>query len=117
MNELSDKKRKLPRHIDGRIKVGMLPLKNFFIILPLAIVIIVFVILHFSPVMFFIGVFLLGIIIGFASEFHQKETGFSIIKDIIRYAIKGDNYFERNNTNVSFSKRFTRDKIKEQEDS
>ncbi|GAJ14539.1 unnamed protein product, partial [marine sediment metagenome] len=45
MNELSDKKRKLPRHIDGRIMVGMLPIKNFFLILPLAIVIIVFIIL------------------------------------------------------------------------
>jgi len=116
MNELSDKKRKLPRHIDGRIKVGMLPIKNFFLILPLAIVIIVFVILYFSPVIFFIGVFLLGIIMGLASEFHQKETGFSIIKDIIRYAINGDKYFERKNTNVSFSKRFTRNKIKGQED-
>lgn len=116
MNELSDKKRKLPRHIDGRIKVGMLPIKNFFLILPLGIVIIVFVILYFTPVIFFIGVLLLGIIIGLASEFHQKETGLSIIKDIIRYAINGDNYFERNNTNVSFNKRFTGNKIKEQED-
>ena len=116
MNELSDKKRKLPRHIDGRIMVGMLPIKNFFLMLPFAIVIIVFVMLYFTPVIFFIGVLLLGIIIGFASEFHQKETGFSIIKDIIRYAIDGDKYFERKNTNVSFSKRFTRNKIKEQED-
>jgi len=116
MIDLSDKKRKLPRHIDGRIKVGMLPLKNFFLMLPLAIVIIVFVILYFSPVIFFIGVLLLGIIIGMFSEFHQKETGFSIIKDIIRYAIAGDNYFERNNTNVRFNKRFTGNKIKGQED-
>jgi len=116
MIDISDKKRKLPRHIDGRIKVGMLPLKNFFLMLPLGIVIIVFIILYFSPVIFFIGVLLLGIIMGLASEFHQKETGFSLIKDIIRYAIEGDNYFERNNTNVSFSKRFTGNKIKEQED-
>jgi len=116
MIDLSDKKRKLPRHIDGRIKVGMLPIKNFFLILPLAIVIIVFVILYFSPVIFFIGVFLLGIIIGLASEFHQKETGFSIIKDIIRYAIDGDKYFERKSLNVSFNKRFTGNKIKRQED-
>ncbi|MBM3703406.1 MAG: hypothetical protein FJW63_10595 [Actinobacteria bacterium] len=112
MIDLSDKKRKLPRHIDGRIKVGMLPLKNFFLILPLAIVIIVFVILYFSPVIFFIGVFLLGIIIGIASEFHQKETGLSIIKDIISYAISGDKYFERKSSNVSFNKRFTWNKIK-----
>ena len=50
------------------------------------------------------------------SEFHQKETGLSIIKDIIRYAIGGDNYFERKSLNVSFNKRFTENKIKEQED-
>ena len=116
MIDLSDKKRKLPRHIDGRIMVGMLPLKNFFLMLPLAIVIIVFVILCFTPVIFFIGVFLLGIIIGLASEFHQKETGLSIIKDIIRYAIAGDKYFERKSSNVSFNKRFTGNKIKGQED-
>ena len=116
MNELIDKKRKLPRHVDGRIKVGMLPINNFFLMLPLVIVIIVFVILYFSPVIFFIGVLLLGIIMGMFSEFHQKETGFSIIKDIIRYAIEGDKYFERNNTNVSFNKRFTGNKIKGQED-
>ena len=116
MNELIDKKRKLPRHVDGRIKVGMLPIKNFFLMLPLVIVIVVFVILYFSPVIFFIGVLLLGIIMGMFSEFHQKETGFSIIKDIIRYAIEGDKYFERNNTNVSFNKRFTGNKIKGQED-
>jgi len=113
MNELSEKKRKLPRHIDGRIMVGMLPIKNFFLMLPLAILIIVFIILYFSPVIFFIGVLLLGIIMGFLSEFHQKETGFSILKDIIRYVIKGDSYFERNNINVSFNKRFTENKIKE----
>ena len=108
MNEISDKKRKLPRHVDGRIMIGLMPLKNFSAMLPIAITIIVLVIKYFSPFIFFTGVLLLGITIGMFSEFHQRETGFTILKDIIKYAIAKDMYFERNIGNVSFSKRFTR---------
>ena len=114
MNELGDKKRKLPRHVDGRIMIGLMPIKNFFIMLPIAVAIIVLVIKYFSPAVFFIGVFLLGTAIGMFSEFHQKETGFSIIKDIIKYAISKDLYFERKSSSVSFSKRFTRFKPKDE---
>ena len=108
MNELDGKKRKLPRHVDGRIMIGLMPLKSFSAMLPIAAAIIVLVIKYFSPVIFFIGVLLLGITIGMFSEFHQRETGFTILKDIIKYAIAKDMYFERNIGNVSFSKRFTR---------
>jgi len=114
MNELDGKKRKLPRHVDGRIMIGLMPIKNFSVMLPIAITIIVLVIKYFSPVIFFIGVLLLGITIGMFSEFHQRETGFTILKDIIKYAIAKDMYFERNIGNVSFSKRFTRFKPKEE---
>ena len=114
MDDLSSKKRKIPRHVDGRIMVGMIPLKNFFIMLPFAIAIIVFVIRYFSPLVFFIGVLLLGITVGLFSEFHQRETGFLLIKNIIIYSISGDRYFERNTNNVSFSKRFTRFKREEE---
>ena len=113
MNELSDKKRKLPRHVDGRIMVGLMPLKNFFILLPIAIAIIALVIKYFNPAIFFTGVVSLGILIGLFSEFHQKETGFSIVLDIIRHTIEGDKIFERNTKNVSISKRLTENKIKE----
>ena len=106
MNETGDKKRKLPRHVDGRIMIGLMPLKNFSVMLPIAAAIIGLVIKYFSPVIFFIGVLLLGITIGMFSEFHQRETGFTILKDIIKYAIAKDMYFERNIGNVSFSKRF-----------
>lgn len=112
MNDLSSKKRELPRHVDGRIMVGMLPIKNFFLMLPFAIGIIVIIIIYFSPVIFFIGVLLLGIILGLFSEFHQRETGFLILKDIIKYSLKGDRIFERNSLNVKFNKRFTANKIK-----
>ena len=108
MNETGDKKRKLPRHVDGRIMIGLIPLKNFSAMLPIAAAIIALVIKYFAPVIFFTGVLLLGITIGMFSEFHQRETGFTILKDIIKYAIAKDMYFERNIGNVSFSKRFTR---------
>lgn len=116
MNKISDKKRRLPRHIDGRIMIGMLPIGNFFTLLPFAVAIIVLVIKYFTPVIFFAGFLVLGILIGLFSEFHQKETGFLILKDIIIYSIAGEKCFERKNSNFRFYKRFTGNKIKEQED-
>ena len=113
MDKLSDRKRKLPRHIDGRIMVGLLPVKNFFCLLPTAVAIIVLVIKYFNPAVFFTGVILLGVLVGMFSEFHQKETGFSMVLDIIRYKVEGDRIFERNTKNVKFSKRLTSNKIKE----
>jgi len=111
MNEESNKKRKLPRHVDGRIMIGPVPIRNFFIILPVAVAIAVAVIKYFSPVVFFSGFIILGILIGLASEFHQKETGFSIARDVIRYLIEGEKYFERDIKTISFHKRFTGNKI------
>jgi len=112
MNETIDKKRKLPRHVDGRIMVGPVPIMNFFIILPVAVAIVVVVIKYFSPVVFFAGFITLGILIGLASEFHQKETGFSIVRDVIRYMVEGEKYFERNSKTICFHKRFTGNKIR-----
>lgn len=111
MGEINNKKRKLPRHIDGRIMVGPMPLKNFFILLPFAALIIVLIIKYFSPPVFFAGVFAIGVLIGLASEFHYKETGFSILKDVIRYVLEGDKYFERNTLNAPAVKRFSKNKI------
>ena len=112
MNEASDKKRKLPRHVDGRIMIGPVPIRNFFIILPVAVAIAVVVIKYFNPVIFFTGFISLGILIGLASEFHQKETGFSIARDVIRYLVEGEKYFERISKIISFHKRFTGNKIR-----
>jgi len=121
-----NKKRRLPRHVDGRIMIGLMPIKNFFLMLPIAAAIIIAVIkyfspaiffagvllLYFSPAIFFAGVLLLGIIIGLFSEFHQRETGFSVLKDIIKYAVLKDIYFERNTKSVSYNKRLIRLKVK-----
>jgi len=110
--EISNKKRELPRHVDGRIMVGIIPLKNFFLMLPIAIGIVVLVVLFFSPLVFFAGVFILAIVVSLFSEFHQRETGFTIIKDIIKFYFKGDILFERNSRNVKPYKRFIENKIK-----
>jgi len=112
MSEEDSKKRKLPRHVDGRIMIGPLPIGNFFIILPVAVAIAVLVIKYFSPVVFFSGFITLGILIGLASEFHQKETGFLIIRDFLRYTLEGEKYFERNIKATGIHKRFTANKIK-----
>jgi len=114
MDKLSDKKRKLPRHIDGRVMVGLLPIKNFFALLPIVVAVVALVIKYFNPAVFFTGTVLLGVLVGLFSEFHQKETGFSIVLDIIRFKVKGDRIFERNTKNVSISKRIIANKIKEE---
>jgi hypothetical protein len=115
MNEISSKKRKLPRHIDGRIMIGPMPLKNFFILLPAVALITALIIKHFNPPVFFAGVFAIGLLIGLFSEFHHRETGFSILKDVIRYMLEGDKYFERDTSNTSVIKRFSRNKIQKQD--
>jgi len=112
MDEPNDKIRRLPRHVDGRIMIGLMPIKNFFLMLPIAAAIILAIIKYFSPAIFFAGVLLLGIVIGLFSEFHQRETGFLILKDIIKYAVSKDAYFERDTASVSLNKRFVRNKIK-----
>lgn len=112
MDGPNDKKRRLPRHVDGRIMIGLMPIKNFFFMFPIAAAIILAIIKYFSPAIFFAGVLLLGIVIGLFSEFHQRETGFSILKDIIKYTVSKDIYFERDTTGVSLNKRFIDNKIK-----
>ncbi|MHB1334789.1 MAG: hypothetical protein ACYCXQ_02360 [Candidatus Humimicrobiaceae bacterium] len=114
MTEISEKKRKLPRHIDGRIMIGPIPIKNFFILLPAVALITALIIKYFNPLIFFAGVFVIGIITGLASEFHHRETGFSILKDVIRFILSGDKYFERNAINAAAAKRFSRNKIQRQ---
>jgi uncharacterized membrane protein YdbT with pleckstrin-like domain len=110
-SDIKDNKRKIPRHVDGRIKVGMLPLKNFFIFLPIAIVIAVFVFLNFTPLTLFIGAVLIGFFMGLLGEYQQRETGYMMIKDILKYMLSGDKFFERDTSYVKLHKRFIRNKI------
>jgi hypothetical protein len=91
--------------------IGPMPLKNFFILLPAAALITGLIIKYFNPPVFFAGVFVIGVLIGLASEFHHRETGFSILKDVIRFVLEKDKYFERNALNAPVTKRFSENKI------
>lgn len=109
MNE----KRRLPRYVDGRIKVGLMPIKNFIKTIPFLAFITVFTITFINPVTLFIGTICGGIIVGLFSEFNNKETGLDILKDSIRYRIEGNKYFERSGANVEELKKITYSNIKE----
>lgn len=103
---MSKEKRTLPRHVDGRIKVGTMTLKNFFKFLPFAIIGIVFVLTHTTPVTAFVTFSLLAVLSAAFSEFNAKETGFDMLKDIIRYQIEGDLYYERSCNQIGTTERF-----------
>lgn len=103
---MSSEKRTLPRHVDGRIKVGTMTLKNFFKFMPFAIVGIVFVLTHTTPITAFVTFTFLAVLSAAFSEFNARETGFDMLKDIIRYKIEGDIYYERSCNQIGNSERF-----------
>lgn len=116
MDNTERKMRRLPRHVDGRLKILMIPIKRFFLsFLPIAIIITLLVFSFLSPFTFILGTIIIGLFaIGFA-EFTNKECGFNILKDIIKYWRDGNKYFERSCSNVPIYKRFIRNQIKKQE--
>jgi hypothetical protein len=115
MDNLKSRKiKKLPRHVEGRIMIGQMPLKNLLVVLPLAAVIIFLAVIFFSKVSVFIAIVLLGIVLGLFSEFGQKETGLELLIDIVKYQIKGDEIFERVRCEVPIYKRFSKNKIGQQ---
>lgn len=103
-----NKKRRIPRHVDGRIKVGLMTFKNFCIMLPFGISIVIFILTHPSPLTFFLGTILIGLLVAFFSEFQQNETGFDVMKSKLIYYLEGDKYFERGCLNASANKRRNR---------
>lgn len=88
-------KRSIPRHVDGRIKVGPMTIPNFFKFLPILIIGFILILNNFSPFTLFFGIISLGIIAMLFSEFNNRETGLDVIKDIIRYELEGDIHYER----------------------
>jgi len=101
------KKRKLPRHVEGRIMIGNMPIKNLFAVLPLAAIITGCTVLWFSKTTLFIAIVLIGIVVGLFSEFGQKETGLAQLINIINCQISGGYVFERINVKREIYKRFT----------
>lgn len=110
---MSDKKRRIPRHVDSRIMVYMIPLKTFLILLafviPIAVLIIVVLTnVIFSPFILLAGFILCGIPFILFSEINYRETGFDILKSIIRYSLEGDKFYTRGYKCASTDKRRTR---------
>ena len=112
-NIRSRKTKKLPRHVEGRIMIGQMPLKNLLLVLPLAATIIFFAVIFFSKVSVFIAIVLLGVVLGLFSEFGQKETGLKLLVDIVKYQVNGDEIFERVGCEVPIYKRFSKNKIRQ----
>lgn len=106
------KKRTLPRNIDGRTKIGFIPIKSFFMILPIIILIAMLVFKNFNPFTLFLGFILIAFVCALVSETSFKETGLDILKDIIRYKVEGEITFERSCDNIEPYKRCIRNKIK-----
>ncbi|MBY6773663.1 hypothetical protein FDC64_11285 [Clostridium botulinum] len=104
-------KRKLPRHVDGRIKIGILPIKSFLKILPFCIGIVFAIITYLNPITLFIGVIALGLLVGLNCEIQPGETGTSILRDIIRYSLEGDIYYERSIRNIDENKKFIENEL------
>ena len=113
-NIKSRKTKKLPRHVEGRIMIGQMPLKNLFIVLPLAATIIFLAVIFFSKTSVFVAVVLLGAVLGLFSEFGQKETGLTLLADIVKYQVRGDEIFERVGCEVPIYKRFSKNRIGKQ---
>lgn len=104
-------KRFIPRHVDGRIMVGSMPIKNFFKALIIIGSLLLVTIKHISPIILFGFMALSGLTIIVFSEFNNKETGMDIIKDKIRYFIEGEIHFERGDL-IANDQRFIQNKIK-----
>lgn len=96
---INEKRRKIPRHVDGRIKIfGVLPLKNFFIILPINIIfVIIFINLlsnYKTPYVIF-SLLPIGFVSVLFCEFRFGISGYNIIKDFIKFSLRGAIYTER----------------------
>jgi hypothetical protein len=99
-------KRKIPRHVDGRIKIGPFPLKwNFVKFFPIALLIIIIVFRNVNEISVLIGMISLSITGLLFVELKNKETGLTFIKEWIEYSKNGDVYYERSCLDVPSHKR------------
>ncbi|MED5052597.1 hypothetical protein P9850_12290 [Anoxybacillus rupiensis] len=82
-------KRRLPRHVDGRIRIGYFTLKSFFMWLPIGITIVYFIITNISPAMLFFGILLLGFSAFGFMELKYRETGLDYLISFCKYDLYG----------------------------
>lgn len=107
-----EKKRVIPRNVDERVMIGMMPFKTLVKLIPLYIGVFLFIKTFFCPPILFIGVLIAGGISYLFSEIEGRETGFQILKDKIRYRKEGNIEFERSCIIRDEIKRITRNEIK-----
>lgn len=107
-------KRVIPRHVDGRIMIGLMPWKNALKAVVIIVVLFLIIIRNFNPLTMFTFIGLSGVIVGIYSEFNNRESGLDILKDWIRYKREGNIYFERGDLNGN-GQRYTWNKIKRTE--
>lgn len=104
-------RRNIPRHVDSRIKIGLVPLNSFLKTLPIYIIVIALIISNPTPFYAFLGILIGAIIYFLTCELNNKETGLDVLKDILRYEKEGDLYFERNTINNIEYKKIIDNKI------
>lgn len=111
-----EQKRRLPRHVDGRIMIYKMPLKSLPIFLPIGIPVFIGTICLISytgsPFCLIGGILILGLLVGLLSEFNNQETGMDLLKDYLRYRREGEVEYERSPMNVPADKRYIWNKIK-----
>ena len=117
---MENNRRRLVRHIDGRLMVGRLPIKSFILVSGISLVILAIFIYIYrivkSPFVFLICVICIGAVVLSFSEIHNRETGIHLIKNIIRYKREGELTFERGNKEHETTYiRCTRNKIQREE--
>ena len=108
-----EKRRSIPRHVDGRIKVGLVPISSFLKTLPIYAVILVLILAKPTPIGAFIGILVGAITYFLTCELNNKETGLDIVKEILRYEKEGDIVFERNGSYKDESKKIIHNKLDE----
>jgi hypothetical protein len=109
---MESNKRRLPRHVEGRIMVGKMPLKVFLIFfMPVALGLLILFMVHPEPkVLLFISLVGCAYYLGL-SELDHKDTGFQILMNKFKYMKEGTLFFERSTKNVKSDIRCIRNKI------
>lgn len=89
-------KRRLPRHVDGRVMIGTMSSKAFiFMFCPFLILGIILLFLFPSPVVLALVIIILGSIFILFSENANKEINILTMIDSFKFSKKGNIYYER----------------------
>lgn len=109
----NSRKRRIPRHVDGRVMIGRMYWKSFvFKFIPIMFLLLVFLFNYFTPLTLFFTVSAGGFLFFILSEINNKVTGMDILKDYLKYKKQGTLVYERSTKNDSTTFRYIRHKEK-----